>query len=55
VLVVGAERGGHQGHAAAWADRRTVVVIHAMSIPGFGESDGVPSGVTPVGWASVPE
>ena len=34
VLVVGAERGGHQGHAAAWADRRTVVVIHAVSIPG---------------------
>jgi hypothetical protein len=34
LLAVGAERGGHQGHAAAWADRRTVVVIHAMSIPG---------------------
>ena len=33
VLVAGAERGGHHGHAAAWADRRTVVVIHAVSIP----------------------
>ena len=44
VVVVGAERGGHLGHAAAWADRRTVVVIHAVSIPGAGESDGVPAG-----------
>lgn len=35
VVLVGAERGGHHGHAAAWADRRTVVVIHAVSIPLF--------------------
>jgi hypothetical protein len=49
LLVVGAERGGHQGHAAAWADRRTVVVIHPMSIPGSGESDAVLSGVRALG------
>jgi hypothetical protein len=44
VVVLGAERGGHHGHAAAWADRRTVVVMHAVSIPRSGESDGVPVG-----------
>jgi len=32
VVTIGAERGGHHGHAAAWTDRRAVVVIHAVSI-----------------------
>ena len=32
VLVVRAERGGHHGHGAAWADRRAVVRIHVESI-----------------------
>jgi hypothetical protein len=44
VVVFGAECGGDHSHAAAWADRRTVVVIHAVVIPGSGESDGVPVG-----------
>ena len=51
-LVVGAERGPHQGHAAAWADRRTVVVIQAVSIPapeGLTRSVGVMA----LGWSSV--
>jgi hypothetical protein len=39
-VFVGAQGGGHHGHSAAWADRRTVVVIHAVSIPGSGESEG---------------
>src|SRR5205814_5424498 len=32
VLVASAERGGHHGHTAAWADRRAVVPIHAPSL-----------------------
>jgi hypothetical protein len=33
VAVVGAQRGGHHGHAAAWADRRAVVVFQ---VGGYG-------------------
>jgi hypothetical protein len=35
VPVVSTERGGHHGHAAARADRRALVVIHVVSIPGL--------------------
>jgi hypothetical protein len=40
VVLVGAERGGHHGHAAPWTDRRAVIVFHAVSIPGSEDSDG---------------
>ena len=38
-LGVSAERGGHHGHAAARADRRAVIVFHAVSIPSSRDSE----------------